>query len=203
MRRMPIILAWVMIGCLISAGVAEAHKVSIFAWVEGGTVYTESKFSGGKKVNGGKVEVFDKAGTLLLEGQTDPQGQFSFPVPKVGDLNIVLTAGMGHKNSWLLTAADMGLGDAKPAPQPPSAAAPGAVEPAVGTAPAGPGLSAQEVEAIVSRQLDQKLQPLARTLALAQDKGVTFGDVIGGIGYIIGLVGLGAYVRYRRQGHGS
>ena len=28
---------------------ALAHKIIIFAWVEGDTVFTESKFSGGKR----------------------------------------------------------------------------------------------------------------------------------------------------------
>ena len=32
------------------AGPAAAHKVIVFAWVNGNTIHTESKFSGGRKV---------------------------------------------------------------------------------------------------------------------------------------------------------
>ena len=32
---------------LIGSGAADAHYVSLFAWVDGDTVYTESKFGGG------------------------------------------------------------------------------------------------------------------------------------------------------------
>jgi len=41
---------------------ASAHKVMIFAWVEGDTVHTESKFSDGKKVKKGDVIVYDLQG---------------------------------------------------------------------------------------------------------------------------------------------
>ena len=64
-------------------------------------------------------------------------------------------------------------------------------------------MSAQEIEEIFSRQLERKLQPLTRMLATSQDRGPTISDIIGAIGYIIGLVGLGAYIRYRRDGKKS
>ena len=58
------------------------HKVVIFAWVEGDTVYTQSKFSGGKKAKNSTVVVYDRKGNQLLEGKTDEKGEFSFKVPK-------------------------------------------------------------------------------------------------------------------------
>jgi len=61
---------------------ALAHKVSIFAWVEGDTVYTQSKFSKGKRVKNSSVIVFDSDGNKLLEGKTDDKGEFSFKIPK-------------------------------------------------------------------------------------------------------------------------
>jgi nickel transport protein len=66
-----------------------------------------------------------------------------------------------------------------------------------------PGLTAREIEAIVSRQLEQKIKPLMRMVAASQEKGPTLRDIFGGIGYIIGLVGLGAYVRYRKDSRRS
>ena len=180
---------------------AHAHKVTVFAWAEGDRIFTESKFSGGKMVNAGKVEVFDGSGNLLLDGQTDDNGEFDFKAPAITDLKIVLTAGMGHQNSWLISAAELGGGEPTPvvSPEPDS-------EPAVletlrekVTPAAVPGLTAREIEAIISRQLEQKIKPLTRMVAASQEKGPTLSDIFGGIGYIIGLVGLGAYVRYRKD----
>lgn len=177
---------------------ANAHNVTIFAWSEGETVHTESKFSGGKRVKGGKVEVFDGGGTLLLEGQTDDNGDFSFQTPKITDLKIVLTAGMGHQNSWLLSAAELAGGESPAAPPafstPPER--PHAMQPESGMTAV---LTEQEIEAIVARQLDQKLQPLTRLIVASRDTGPSMRDIVGGLGYIVGLVGVGAYLRYRKE----
>lgn len=200
MKKLTLILFFSLVGI----GVAHAHKVTIFAWAEGDTVYTESKFSGGKKVRDGKVEVFDNAGTLLLAGCTGDNGEFSFRAPQITDLKIVLTAGMGHRNSWRLSAAELGADAGGPSSPGPAPSAPVVSRPRdepVTTA-AYPCLSAGDVEAIVARQLEQKIQPLTRMLVAAQDRGPTLSDVFGGIGYIIGLVGLGAYLRYRKDNQG-
>ena len=87
---------------------AMAHKVNIFAYVESGTVHTESYFSGGKMVEEGTIEVLDGGGKKLLEGKTDKEGRFSFPLPaKKEDLTIVINASMGHKNSYILKMSEM------------------------------------------------------------------------------------------------
>ena len=86
---------------------AWAHKVNLFAYVEGGTVYTESYFPDGKKVEGGTIEVLDTSGKKVLEGKTDAQGIFNFPLPKKEDLTIMLDATMGHKNSFILKKSKM------------------------------------------------------------------------------------------------
>ena len=87
---------------------AIAHKVNIFAYVENGEVFTESYFPDGKKVEGGVVEVYDRAGKKVVEGKTDREGRFSFPLPPTkDDLTIVLVASMGHKTTFLLKKSEM------------------------------------------------------------------------------------------------
>lgn len=86
---------------------ADAHKVNIFAYVEGGTVYTESYFPDGRAVEKGTVLVYDSKQVLLLQGTTDTEGLFSFPAPAPDDLTIVIEAGMGHKNQFVLKKADL------------------------------------------------------------------------------------------------
>ena len=92
---------------LAVSSTALAHKVNIFAYVEGDTIYTESYFPDGRKVEGGAIEVYDSQGKRLLEGKTDKQGLFSFKIPKKDDLTIVLVATMGHRNEFLLKKEDM------------------------------------------------------------------------------------------------
>ncbi len=87
---------------------AFAHKVNIFAWVEGDTVHTESYFPDGRVVQKGTVSVYDSEDSLLLKGVTDEEGLFSFPVPKGDDLTIVLDASMGHRATYRLSAEELG-----------------------------------------------------------------------------------------------
>ncbi len=92
----------------LGAGQAMAHKVNVFAYVEDNTVYTESYFPDGRKVESGTIEVLNSAGDKLATGTTDSDGNFSFPLPaKKEDLTIVIIASMGHKNSYLLKKSEM------------------------------------------------------------------------------------------------
>ena len=95
-------------GCLLSLPIetVDAHGVSLFAWVEGDTVYVESKFGGGKRVKAGKIIVTDPQGTELVKGTTNAEGEFSFKVPKKTDLKIVLLAGAAHRAEWTVSAAE-------------------------------------------------------------------------------------------------
>jgi nickel transport protein len=188
---------------------AVAHRVNVFAWVEGDTVFVEGKFSGGKRVKAGRVVVTNPEGIELLTGETDDRGAFSFKIPARTDLTIRLIAGQGHQADWTVRAADMtalppeGNGSRSgesghtvdDALQTPG----GAVE--TGTAGTGTVGRSGDLEAVVEKVLDRKLTPITRMLAdLRQDSeraGVR--EVFAGIGYILGLVGIAAYVHSRKK----
>ena len=180
---------------------AFAHRVMIFAWVEGDRVYTESKFSGGNPVKKGNVLVYDaESGKKLLEGATNDKGEFSFKTFRKASLRIELIAGMGHRGEWIVKEEEI------------------AVEPGPGTAPADSkpadvsrmaeaeqsastsAVTMQEIEAAIDQALDRKLAPMMKLLAQSQhQQGPNLRDVVGGIGYILGLIGLGAYLHFRHK----
>ncbi|MBU1247066.1 MAG: hypothetical protein KKB70_00095, partial [Proteobacteria bacterium] len=64
------------------------------------------------------------------------------------------------------------------------------------------GVSSQELTVLmqqaVEQGLDKKLGPLHKQLAHALDPGPSFTSIIGGLGWIIGLAGLLAWMRSRR-----
>ena len=55
-----------------------------------------------------------------------------------------------------------------------------------------------EVRAIVNAALDAKLGPIRRDLAAQVNAGPSLRDIIGGIGWILGLAGIGLYFKGRR-----
>jgi nickel transport protein len=183
---------------LLAAATARAHRVNIFAWVEGDTIFVECKFPDGTKVHEGVIRVLDSAGKELLNGKTNDRGEFSFKIPKPDDLNIVLDAGMGHRADWPLSKQDlMAAGSVtetlSTSPSAPKTGAPQLVakEPAsVGASPLPAG-----IDQAIAKALDKKLAPMMKMLAEMHEQKVRLTDVLGGIGYIIGLVGVAAYFK--------
>ena len=212
---------------LASGANSFAHKVNVFAYVEGDMVYTESYFPDGRKVEKGTVDVYDSHNNKLLSGVTDKKGIFNFRPPKKDDLKIVIIASMGHKNSYLLSADELPdtifTGDSHP---------PLLINKPKDTLPAKdsaqktsretlqiPGekkiipkkepvsqydipkqqIDFKEIKNIIDQSLDQKLQPIMRELAKAKhEEKIFFTEIFGGIGYIFGIIGIVLYFTKKR-----
>lgn len=173
---------------------AYAHRVMLFAWVDGDTVFTESKFSGGKKVKGGKVLVYNTQEKILLEGKTNNNGEFSFKIPEKTALKIVLHAGMGHRAEWTVSVDEIeDMADKKPGKSTLKS------QEEVTRPELSPGLNSNEIEQAVEKALDKKLKPVIKMLNESLGRGPTVSEILGGIGYIFGLMGVGAYFHYRRK----
>ncbi len=171
-----------------SSGSALAHKVTIFAWVEGDTIMTESKFSGGRRAVNSPVRVYDGKGREILKGRTNDRGEFSFKIPEMTDLKVVLDAGMGHRAEWSIPEAEL-RGDVD-VPR-------GRIETVEPPHEGSTFLSREEVKQIVDDSLDTKLRPIARRLAEIEEKGPSVAEILGGIGYIFGLMGVALYFKSR------
>lgn len=200
---------------------AQAHRVNIFAWTEGDQVVAECGFNGGSKVKQGQVVVYDAAtGAKLQEGRTDDQGVYRFPVPAAGKahgLRIVVKAGEGHQNEWMMDAAELAAIQAptiparapeakdtaqaaektSPAAHAVSTATLGAKGAAAPT-PSAVGVSSGELQTIVNAALDVKLGPIRRELAEMRVSRPGFSEIFGGIGWLVGLAGIALYFKGRR-----
>ena len=189
--KLLISLAFLTLLLLMPASVVFAHKVNIFAYAEGDTVYTESYFPDGTKVKDGIVEVYDSQGIKLLEGKSDEKGEFDFKPPKKDDLRIVLIASLGHKNSYTLSADELtGITASEKAQEPES------IESEVKEVMQ---VDLEQIRRIIDSSLDEKLKPIMRQLTKAQQKEVSFTEVAGGIGYIFGIIGIILYFASRKK----
>ena len=182
---------------LVVAPGALAHKVNVFAWVEGDRVFVEGYFAGNKKAQNSLVEVFNSTGVKLLEGKTNSRGEFSFKAPEKTDLRIVLTAGMGHKNDFMISARDFSETAVGSTQQTSTSSEADISQREMGTGTAEPQVDANELEAIIDKALDRKLTPVIKLLHASQKQGPTLAEIVGGIGYIFGLMGVALYFRDR------
>lgn len=209
-------LAWLLL--LVWSDAALAHRVNIFAWLEGGNVRVECSFRRDSPVRNGTIVVFDaQTGAELLQGRTAQDGSFAFPVPEAArqghGLRIRILAGEGHQNEWLMDAVEFSslrpAGEGTAASSAPAAAVAEAVAPApaadavpavtAGVPATAPALSRADVEHIVDAALERHLAPLRRDLAAGSEAGPGLRDIVGGLGWIMGLVGAGLYFSRRRS----
>jgi nickel transport protein len=112
-----------------------------------------------------------------------------------------LLAGAWHRNEWRLAAEEFTAGPAT-APPPRSAAATESAPPSTSSA-ADAGeitvtLSSGELQALIEASLEKKLAPIMQRLRPVA-LGPSLSDIIGGLGYILGLVGLASYLHSRRK----
>jgi len=192
--KLPRIFLLVGLVLALSGGQVLAHKVNIFAYVEGDSVYTESYFGDGGKCRGSAIAVYDSSGRKVLEGITDDEGLLAFPIPQRTDLKLVLTASMGHRNEYLLSREEFSGGED---------VAPAAASCSLKVAEEGEAtrpVSGDLVRA-VDQALARRISPLAASIRRLEKKQeqASFRDILGGIGYIVGLAGLYSYFR-RRSG---
>ena len=185
------------------ASYALAHKVILSAYVEGDGVFVESGFSDGSPCKRAVIEVFDPSGKKLLEGKTNEQGEFFFRPPQKTDLKLVLDAGMGHRDEYTVPAdelQDVVIGNQAPGTEAMPAPTAETRKPQ-GVSKAIDGINAKEIESILDRVIQKRLRPLTQLVAKSQRKtGVSATEIFGGIGYILGLMGIVMYFRYRKGG---
>jgi nickel transport protein len=201
-----ILLAIILCSCgLAVASPAWAHRVIIFAYPEGDTIHTESKFIPDTPVRQGKIEVMDKkTDKVLLSGTTDDQGKFSFKIPEAAkaqklDLLIVAEAAMGHRGEWLLKADSYLPGAEKQAATAPVGATPASAATSASVGAKAANIDQQALEAALNKSLERHLAPVKEMLTELTIHRTSLTDIIGGIGYIAGIFGLWAYVMSRKQ----
>ncbi len=180
-----------------------AHKVMVFAWGDGDTIHTRSKFSGGKKAVNADIMVYNTDDELLLQGKTDQKGEFSFQIPARTDLRIVLNASMGHKAEWKISSDEI---TGAPAPAQKKSehsgdepAADNFVYKGSDSQHRSTSFTKEEIRNIIEKTLDRKLDPVIKILADLYTNEPKIKDIIGGLGYIFGLVGVALYFSNRKK----
>jgi len=215
-RLSQLILLLLAAALLLLPHIAQAHKLSVFAWPEGSEIRGEVKFSGGRKAKNVQIAVRNAADqAVLAETSCDENGAFRFPLPEQAltakpDLLIVANGGEGHRGEWLLeakeyapavSAGSTAAADVASSPEP-AASAEAVTQPAQQQAAApSAGVSEQQLRRIVAEEMSRSLSPIRQSIAESLDPEPTLRDILGGIGWLIGLAGLAAWAPSRRSKH--
>ena len=93
---------------------------------------------------------------------------------------ITVTGGEGHQSEWLISASEY------------------MTEIVVEKIPQQQSFNKNELEQMFKSILEQELAPIKRSLAKASEQKPGFRDIMGGIGYLLGLAGLAAWLKNRK-----
>ena len=169
---------------------AQAHKLKVFATVEGDRVTGYAFFVGGGRAQGTDWRATGADGTEIATGKTGTDGGYGFvpPQPVPAPLTITVDTHEGHIASATLGPERFGA----PAPEV-VASATDAAPPYPGAAPQDSAELARLVEAAVQRQI----VPLQEQIE-AMDSRLQITDVLSGLFLILGLGGIVLYLRGRR-----
>ena len=180
------------------SSVALAHNVVGGVYASGVDIEGEAGFSNGAMADAGTVvKVSDISGTPLGEAVTDDQGFFVFTAKKRITHVFEVNMGAGHTLKMQLPAEEL----------------PNSLDIAIAVSPnpasfsnqtANAALSGGQVLAnnqitplILEKAIAKQIKPLRREIRELKEKS-GLRDIIGGMGYIFGLLGLVAFLRERK-----
>jgi nickel transport protein len=193
-----------------------AHKLKVFAQTEGDWIRGRAYFVGGAGAGGARVEVQGSEGRVLAELTPADDGSFAYRTLAPVEHRLVARTGDGHGAHWTIAAETL-QGAFSPPNTPPSAdPSDDSEQPATRTqpltdaptptptaplahAPVAPQTIDPALIGAIEQALARQTHPLAERLNALEER-VRFQDVLGGIGYILGLTGLALWWRCRRTG---
>ncbi|RPH39056.1 MAG: hypothetical protein EHM87_24730 [Burkholderiales bacterium] len=165
---------------LLGSGEVLAHKVKLFAVVEGEMVKGYAYFVGGGPVVKGSVQVKTAAGQVIGEVVTDGSGQFLYPKGEQPVYVFELVTADGHRADYEVSFVSSRVD----------------VERVAKSEGVISGVESRYCQEELGR-LGQQIAELQVQLNGYEDK-VRWHDVLGGIGYILGIMGVIGYLKGRQ-----
>ncbi len=175
MRKRSVTWGAGMLAVLLGSAAAEAHQLYVHALARGRAIEGRAYFHGDLPAADAQVRLYDTAGNLQSHARTDEHGQFRFECHQRTDHQVVVDDGAGHRAITTVRGEDL---------SPELAAEFG------GTAGTGYGDASVAAEL---QSLNSQIVQLRRELD-AYRQQLRWKDLIGGVGYLVGVLGLWFFV---------
>ncbi len=194
----------VLVSLIFLAAFAQAHKIRVFAYENDGEIVAEAKFSSGRPAKAVRVEVQDKSEAILVTGETDQKGEYRFSKDILsdigkGDLRIIVDDGSGHRGFWILAENDYRskqsdhshLESTQPASTPETQAETSNIS--------SGSIDYQVLNRLIEQAVAREIAPIQKMLVEQSQDKITLQDILGGLGYILGLAGVAALYKSKRR----
>lgn len=92
--------------CGLVANAALAHRLTVDWQVENEALVLVGR-TDDQPVAGADVQIRSASGAALAQGVLDATGTYRWPLNATGDVTVVVNAGLGHRRTLVLSAADL------------------------------------------------------------------------------------------------
>ncbi len=180
---------------LFYGGSGFAHRVKVFATVSGNTIEGSAYFPGGGTLPNADIRIEGPGKELLGTVTTNSKGEFSFVVTRACAHHIILELPDGHSAEFTvpedaLLFAENARGDTAAGSQTTAS------DPEEGNRGVeghhAPEISGQ-LEMMIDAAVARRIKPLELQVERLIDQR-RFQDILGGIGYIFGLMGIAFWI---------
>lgn len=190
------------------SGPAYGHKVKLFAAVEGEWITGYAYYTSSARPKNVIISLLAPDGTIIEELTTDENGEFKTRARYRTDTLIKLDSADGHSASWLISADEFNPAlpeylEESTAKQEKSELAEVKHSAFHAAEKTGKLQSAQSTE--IASIVRDELLPLTKQLSQLraqldqQQERKRFQDILGGVGYLVGLAGIASYMAARRK----
>jgi nickel transport protein len=179
---------------------ALAHKLYVFAQVQGTTIQGRAYFPGDVPAQDSYVIARDPSGKELARTTTDANGHFSFAVRQRVDHNLSAETVDGHEGHFTVHVGE--LPDSLPGDSPNATADPQAGFPEARHPNKPTENATQDAQSsTVHEQITEVMRQVGalRQQILESDERLRFRDILGGIGFILGVTGVAYYMKARKK----
>lgn len=165
-----------LLAIFFASSAASAHDIHLFAALEGDVVHGRAYFAGDEAAAGLPVNVLTAEGMALGVTETDAEGRFTYAPGQEGALRFVVETLDGHRASLTLdfakneTFEEIEIEYHAP--------------------------SSEELGEMIRRAVAHEVAPVLEELDRLENR-IRLQDVVGGVGYIVGILGLIAFWKAR------
>ena len=185
----PLLFVVLCAGGVFPASSARAHKVLVFATAEGKHIEGEVYFQGGGPAANVKVRILDADGQEIDEVTSDAEGRFLFKPRIRCNYKFVADAGLGHTAEYMIQESEL------PSDLAVDMSGDSSADNASGNTDED-NANLRHTVAHNGKDIAAETEALGRQVAALRkdlDKWkaeLRFQDVLGGVGYIVGIMGL-------------
>jgi nickel transport protein len=177
---------------------ALAHKLYVFAQVQGSAIQGRAYFPGDVPAQKTQVTARDPSGRELCRTTTNDDGRFTFTLSEHVDYCLLAETPDGHSGHYVVRASELpdGLRAALPlagASKTESARDHPLAEPAAAAINDKPQPAGEQLS-----ELTKQIGALRQEMYDSEQR-IRFRDFLGGIGFILGIAGVAFYMKARKR----